>query len=185
MNKKILLTGFILMVLTLASFSLVFAAKPVETSMVIQCNAQIVETKEAGNNKLTTRNVFGSFVSGPIEGTINRIVHVNQHQWEKPGKNTVQNVLLVTDAVVTIGNIEATGEFVIKMTGQLPNVKWRVTTSNLVDSATGESVNLHGQGTSAVTEFVPAPGYTTIETPFIPIMYGIENTLTGKINLTP
>ena len=97
-------------------------------------------------------------------------------------KTTVQNILLVTDAVVTIGDMEATGEFVVKITGQLPNVKWRVTTSNLIDSATGESVNLQGQGTSAITAAGPTYPFVT---PFTPINYGIENTLNGQINLTP
>ena len=181
MNRKILVTLTVLLAVAMMLTPLA-AAKPVETTMVIQCNAQIAETIIAGNNKLTTRIVFGYFDSGPISGTINRIVFVNQHQYLKPGKTTVQNIILVTDAVVTIGDRKAVGEFEIKMTGKLPNVQWRITPSNLVDSDTGKSVNLNGQGTSAITAAGPPYAFAT---PFTPINYGIENTLTGKISLTP
>lgn len=173
------LTIVILAVLTMASFNLALAAKPVEAIMVVQCNAQIAESNVIGKNTFSIRIVFGYFDSGPIEGTINRVVYARVNQIT--GKVKVLNVLLVTEAVVTIGDREATGEFEMKLSGQIPNVQWRITTSNLVDSATGESVNLNGQGTSAITSMGPTYPFVT---PFTPD-YGIENTFTGQLNLTP
>lgn len=105
-------------------------------------------------------------------------VQVHKHT----GRITVQNILYVTDAIVTVGDCQATGEFVMKMMGLIPNVKWVITTSNLVDSATGVRVELHGQGDSAIT-YTGAP-YSFPSTPFAPIHYGIGNALWGQISFS-
>ena len=187
MNKKLLgVASMLLSVLILASITTASAVVTltIDSSdpMLMQMDAKIIETKEAGNNVISKRILFGYFATGsPIEGTINREITVEEHT--KTGKVTVQNTVYVTDAVVTVGDREATGEFVMKLSGIIPNVKWVITTSNLVDTETGKPVNLNGQGDSAITYF-GAP-YNFPETPFTPINYGIENALWGKIRLTP
>ncbi len=186
MNKKIVSTAVVLLaVLIIAPINISLASKPITVDpmdpILMKMDAKIVESRSVGNIVISKRILFGYFDSGPFEGTINREITV-QVQLET-GKATVQNILHVADAVVTVGEREATGEFVMKMIGIIPNVKWVITTSNLVDSDTGERVELYGQGDSAIT-YMGAP-YNFPETPFAPIHYGLDNALWGQISLTP
>ena len=180
-KRKILVIFVALMALAMLVTPIV-AAKPMEMApAVMQLDAKITDTKVVGENEISTRIIFGYFVSGPFEGVINREIKVESHL--KTGKITVQNILYVTGAVVTINGRMAEGEFVIKMSGLLPKVLWTVLSSNLVDSDTGKSVNLHGQGDSIIS-YMGAP-YNFDDTPFSPINYGIDNILFGQISLTP
>ena len=186
MNKKIISTTVVLLaVLIIAPINIALASKPITVDaldpILMKLDAQIVESRQVGSNVISKRILFGYFDSGPFEGTINREFTGEEHK--ETGKVTVQNIVYVTDAVVTVGDREATGEFVITMAGMIPNVKWRITTSNLMDSETGESVHLHGQGDSAIVGFRPPYNYP--DTPFTPIHFGIDNALWGQISLTP
>ena len=186
MNRKVLVIAVALMaVAMLMPIGTALASKPITVDandpILMKLDAKIIESRIVGNNEISKRILFGYFDSGPFEGTINREITVQVHL--QTGKITVQNMLYVTDATVAVGDREATGEFVMKMIGLIPDVKWVITTSNLVDSITGERVELHGQGDSAIT-YMGAP-YNFPETPFSPLDYGLENALWGRISLTP
>jgi hypothetical protein len=185
-NTKVLVIAVALTVVAmLLSIGTALASKPitidVNDPILMKIDAKIIESRAVGNNVISKRILFGYFDSGPFEGTINREITVQEHL--QTGKIAVQNIVYVTDAVVTVGDRQATGEFVMKMIGIIPNVKWVITTSNLVDSDTGERVELHGQGGSAIT-YMGAP-YNLPETPFAPIHYGIDNALWGQFSLSP
>ena len=154
----------------LFSIGTVFAAKPVEVEMVMFLNAEIVSAIPAGNNIISERELVGTFTSGPIQGDIEREIRVVIHD---NGKITVQNVVYVENAVVTLDGVVAEGSFVMKVMGMVGNAKWTVISSDL--TVDGELVNLQGQGTATVTGFIPVDA----------THYNIENTLTGKLNITP
>lgn len=172
MNKKILmLTISLLTIVMLVPIGLSYASKPVEVTSVMFLNAEIINSETVGVNVISERVLSGSFTDGPFEGDIYREIRVVQHT--KTGKITVQNIVNVENAVVTVDGMVAEGSFVMKVMGIVGNAKWTIISSDL--TVDDESVTLHGQGTATVTDFV-----------FVdPLHYNIENTLTGQVSITP
>ena len=182
MNKKILVSLTSLLVFgMLLSIGTVFAAKPAELSAVLYCEAEIIETRIAGNNAFSYRELECSFTSGDIMGDVYREVniHLNQLLNSPQGPvmpwfvGTVQQVLYVTNAEVNVGEDVAIGSFVIEATGKVGNVKWRITSSDV--TVNGEPAKLHGNGNVIINYAMPT-GPTT---------YIIENTLEGQVSYTP
>lgn len=152
------------------SIGFAFASQPTEVELVMFLNAEIISAEPVGNNVISERVLVGSFTAGPVEGDVEREIRVVIHD---NGKITVQNIIYVENAVITLDGIVAEGSFVMKVMGMVGNAKWTIISSDL--TVDGEPVNLHGQGTATVTAFIPVDA----------THYNIENTLTGQLNLTP
>ena len=172
MKRKIMVSLLLaITIMLLVPIGISFASKPVKITSVMFLNAEIITSVPVGMNVISERELVGSFTSGPFEGNIYREIRVVIHT--KTGKVTVQNIVYVEDAVVTIDGVVAEGSFVMKVMGMVGNAKWTIIRSDL--TAEGEPVKLHGQGTAAVTAFI-----------FVdPTHYDIENTLTGQVAITP
>lgn len=165
-----MLAIFLLAVVMFVPIGTSFASEPADVEIVMFLNAEIVSSRPAGNNVISEREIVGSFTAGPFEGDIYREIRVVIHA---NGKVTVQNIVYVENAVVTLDGVVAAGSFVMKVMGMVGNAKWTIISSDLTSE--GEVVRLHGQGTATVTAFIPID----------PTHYNIENTLTGQVHLTP
>ena len=152
------------------SAGLAFAAQPSDVEMVMFVNAEIVSNEPVGNNVFSDRELVGAFTSGPIVGDIEREISTVTHY---TGKITVQNIVYVENAVITLDGRVAEGSFVMKVMGMVGNAKWVIIGSEL--TIDGAPVNLNGQGTATVTAFIPVDA----------THYNLENTLVGQLNLTP
>ena len=152
------------------STGLAFAAQPIDVEMVMFLNAEIVSNELVGTNVFSDRELVGAFTSGPVVGDVEREISTVTHY---TGKITVQNIVYVENAVITLDGVVAEGSFVMKVMGMVGNAKWVIISSDL--TADGEPVILSGQGTAAVTAFIPVDA----------THYNLENTLTGQLNLTP
>lgn len=180
LNKKILIAVLLAGVMLLP-IGTALASKPVDVTAVLYCEAEVIESRVAGNNAFSYRELDCSFTSGDVMGTVDREVniHLNQLLNSPNGPvfplfvGTVQQVLYVTDAEVTIDDALAVGSFVIEATGKVGNVKWRIMSSDV--TVNGEPVKLHGNGDVIINYVIPT-GPTT---------YIIENTLVGQVSFTP
>ena len=171
LNKKLLVCVIaVLLSSMILSTGLAFATQPSDVEMVMFLNAEIVSNDVVGNNVFSDRVIVGVFTAGPIVGDIEREIRTIAHS---TGKITVQNIVYVENAVVTLNGVDAEGSFVMKIMGIVGNAKWVVIGSDL--TVDGEPVNLHGQGTATVTAFIPVDA----------THYNLENTLVGQLNLTP
>lgn len=171
MNKKMLICVFSILLLSMIlSTGLAFAAQPSDVEMVMFLNAEIVSNEPVGKNIFSDRELVGVFTSGPIVGDVEREISTVAHF---TGKITVQNIIYVENALITLDGVVAEGSFVMKVMGMVGNAKWVIIGSDL--TVDGEPVNLHGQGTATVTAFIPVDA----------THYNLENTLIGQLNLTP
>ncbi len=172
MNKKIMMLVIsLLTIVMLVPIGISYASKPAEVTSVMFLNAEIINSTPVGMNVISERELLGTFTSGPFEGDISREIRVVIHT--KTGKITVQNIVYVENAIVTVDGVVAEGSFEMKVMGMVGNAKWTITSSDL--TVDGESVTLHGQGTATVTAFI-----------FVdPLHYNLENTLTGQVSITP
>ncbi len=170
MNKKILVSAIVMGICLMALTPLAIASTPTNITSVMFLNAEIISTQPVGKAIITERILIGSFTSGPLEGDIYREIRVVINP---VGKATVQNILWVENAIVTLDGTVAEGSFVMLIMGMAGNAKWTIISSDLM--VDGTSVELHGQGTATITAFIIID----------PLHYNIENTLTGQIHLTP
>jgi hypothetical protein len=168
--KRKILVAALLVGVMLLPVGATFASNPVDMTAVMDLNAEIVNSRIAGNNVISDRVLEGSFSSGPFEGDIYREIRVVIHA---NGKATVQNIIYVENAVVTVDGMVAEGAFIMKLMGMAGNAKWTIISSDLTSD--GESVEMHGQGTAIIT------GFVIID----PTHYWIQNTLMGQVSLTP
>jgi hypothetical protein len=173
MNKKIMLAILLSIIVTISlPVGVTLAEKPVEITSVMFLNAEIISISPKGVNVISERELVGSFTSGPLEGTIYREIRVVQHL--AIGKASVQNIMYVEDAVVTVDGVVAEGSFVMKVVGLGGvNAKWTIIASEL--TVNGDPVKLHGEGSATITGFVPVDA----------THYSIENALFGQISLSP
>lgn len=170
MNRKVIFSICILLFGIILSTGFAFAAQPTEVEMVMFLNAEITSAEPVGNNVISGRILEGSFTSGPVEGDIEREIRVVIHD---NGKITVQNIVYVENAVITLDGVVAEGSFVMKVMGMVGNAKWTIISSDL--TVEDKPVNILGQGTATITALIPVDA----------THYNIENTLMGQLNLTP
>jgi hypothetical protein len=171
LNKKMLICVISILSLSMIlTTGLAFAAKPSDVEMVMFLHAEIVSNELVGKNVFSDRELVGVFTSGPVVGEIEREISTVAHY---TGKITVQNIVYVENAVITLDGVVAEGSFVMKVMGMVGNAKWVIVSSDL--TVDGEQVNLHGQGTATVTAFIPVDA----------THYDLENTLAGQLSLTP
>jgi hypothetical protein len=181
MNKKIAIFTSMFAAILLLPLGVVFAAKPVEMSATLTCEAEIIESRVAGNNLFNLHvEMVGIFTGGDIVGNIQREAKAHANLLSNSANGPVipplvvtgHQVWYVTDAEVTIGDDVAVGSFVIKADGKVGNVIWRIVSSDVtVDS---EPVTLHGNG-----KLIQNNRITTGPTTYI-----LENTLTGQISFS-
>ena len=171
MNKKMLICIISILSLSMIlSTGLAFATQPIYVEMVMFLNAEIVSNESVGNNVFSDRQIVGSFTAGPVVGDVEREIRTVTHY---TGKITVQNIVYVENAVITLDGAVAEGSFVMKIMGMVGNAKWVIIGSDLIVGA--KPVKLQGQGTATVTAFIPVDA----------THYNLENTLVGQLNLTP
>ena len=79
MKNKIGIFAFLFVVITLLPLGTVFAAKPVEMSAILYCEAEIIDSWIAGNNEFSIRELDCVF-TGDILGDVERFVTVRVNQ---------------------------------------------------------------------------------------------------------
>jgi hypothetical protein len=180
-RKALMYTVFLLAIVVLLPIGTSFAAKPVDVTAVLSLDAVIVDERYAGSNYITERELEGS-ISGDFEGIVEKYSSFVSNQLLKSVNGpvddpafiaTAQEVITVTDAVVTVDGVVAEGSFVIGAWGHPANLKWTILSSDL--TVDGEPVKMYGQGRMIITDFSPIDA----------THYGLEQTLEGQIGLAP
>ncbi len=181
MNKKILMLIISsLTIVLLLPIGTSFASKPVDVTAVLYNEGEIVASRTAGNNVISERVLVSSFTSGNFEGDVYREATAESNLLLNSPNGpmipfhtaTIQQMLYVENAVVSVDSVVAEGSFVIKSGGKIGNVKWTIFSSDL--TVDGEPVKMHGQGTVLINYFVIID----------PTHYILENTLIGQVSFT-
>lgn len=180
MKKKIAIFSSFFAIIMVLSLGVVFASKPVEMSAILYCEAEVIDRWVVGNNEFSYREVECTFTDGDILGDAERFVNIQVNQKLNSANGpvipwfvgTVQQILYVTDAEVSVGDDTAIGSFVIKAYGKIGNVQWRIISSDVtVDS---EPALLHGSGNILINFVIPTG----------PNTYIMENTFVGQLSLS-
>jgi len=181
-RKTLMFTVFLFTIVMLLPIGTSFAAKPVDVTAILSLNAEIVDWRYAGSNYITERELWGS-ISGNFEGDVEKHSSFVSNQLLKSANGpvdnpafvaTAQEVITVTDAVVTVDSVVAEGSFIIGAWGDPGNLKWSILSSDL--TVDGEPVKMQGQGIMTITGFIPGVDDKH---------YALEQTLVGQISLTP
>ncbi|MEJ2271515.1 MAG: hypothetical protein P8X91_03315 [Candidatus Bathyarchaeota archaeon] len=158
MKKKILVTIVCLFVLIISAFpmSSVLAVKPTEISGNFTVDIFAITMTPIkgpfGNVPITIQELTGIdcfTFTGDISGTASYSARWMYHGDFSNPENflTFTGITTFEDVTITVGDTTATGELVIKSTGNEQHQAglWTVISSNL-ENTEGEQVSLHGQG---------------------------------------
>lgn len=163
-NRKILVIAAALIALAMFALpiSAVSATKPTEMdcTLVYLLGGTMTPLKEVtGNSEITSYAIDApnsQILSGSITGIASYSgIWVVHGPLFMPGTHVTKNgIYTFATATVTDGVTTATGELVI---GACANKEheaglWRIVSSNLLDSATGLPINVHGNGEFVTTE---------------------------------
>jgi hypothetical protein len=157
MNKKALgvFVSLLAVAMLVLPMSAVSATKPEDIVAAFTTDIlKIVITPikgPTGKSQITILEMVGTddqTWTGAISGVASYSGRWVAHGALGTGFVTHTGYYIFEDATVTVGDITATGGLVIKAAGNKPHEAgiWRVLSSDLVDSATDEPINLHGQG---------------------------------------